>query len=324
VKVSDLGEFGLIERLTGMLPAGGSPDLIVGIGDDAAVWRVGDEYVIATTDAMVDGVHFLSERVGWTGIGWKAMAVNISDIAAMGGQPQIALVTLALPSETNFLRLQKLYEGMRDCALTSGTYIIGGDTVRAETLSISVTVLGRARRDDAGEPMLLRRDAARPGDAIAVTGELGDSAAGLRRLVEGCHGPDPFVFRHMHPPARLAEADTAVQLGVRCGIDVSDGLVQDVGHIGERSGVGATIRAADIPISDGLRAAYPDDALRLACTGGEDYELVLVGSPALIDALNIPLTVIGEIVDDPEHHVRLLDDAGNEITFERGGWDAFR
>jgi thiamine-monophosphate kinase len=114
----------------------------------------------------------------------------------------------------------------------------------------------------------------------------------------------------------------AVVEDVECAIDVSDGLLQDIGHVCESSGVGAILRAADVPISHALRSTFPDDALRLACTGGEDYELALIGDS--VPLLTLAPTIIGEIVDDPEHRVRLLDEGGNEITFERGGWDAFR
>jgi thiamine-monophosphate kinase len=328
VKLSDLGEFGLIERLTGILPAEGSPDLIVGIGDDAAVWRAGSEYLIATTDTMVEGVHFVAGQAPWADVGWKALAANISDIAAMGGTPLFALVTLALPPEMPVDDVEVLFAGLAECAREYGVTVAGGDIVRAPQASITVALVGKAERRDAG-PLLLRRDAAQPGHVIAVTGTLGDSAAGLRRLREGAPADEPLARHHLWPRPPLAAGRAAASSGVACGIDVSDGLLQDVGHVCEQSGVGAIIRAADIPLSEDLRAAYPDDALRLACTGGEDYELVLVADRDILDAL-LPmigltqLTVIGEIVEDDDHRVRLLDGDGKEITFEHGGWDAFR
>ena len=328
MKLSDLGEFGLIERLTGMLPAEGSPDLIVGIGDDAAVWRAGSEYLIATTDTMVEGVHFVAGQAPWADVGWKALAVNVSDIAAMGGTPLFALVTLALPPDMPVDVVEVLYAGLAECAREYGVTVAGGDVVRAPQTSITVALVGRTEHRDK-EPLLLRRDAARVGDLIAVTGTLGDSAAGLRRLREGAPADDPLARRHLWPRPHLAAGQMAAKIGVTCAIDVSDGLLQDIGHICQRSGVGAEIRAQDIPLSTELRAAYPDDALRLACTGGEDYELVLIADRDILNALRpalglVQLTVIGEIVDDPEHGVRLLDDAGHEVTFERPGWDAFR
>jgi len=224
--------------------------------------------------------------------------------------------------------MDQLYEGLRDSGRVCGVYIIGGDVVRASEISITVAVIGRAEQRD-GEPLLLRRDAARPGDLIAVTGTLGDSAGGLRRLQDGAGPDDALVQRHLRPRPRLAEAGVAVQVGVRCGIDVSDGLLQDIGHICERSKAGAVVHAADVPISDKLRAACPDEALQLACTGGEDYELVLVGSEAALNELmsELPdarITVIGEIVEDRAARVRLLDADGSEIRYERTGWDAFK
>jgi thiamine-monophosphate kinase len=326
--VSDLGEFGLIDRLTRVLgtPKGG--DLIVGIGDDAAVWRVGDEFVIATTDTMVEGVHFEIGRAPWADIGWKALATNVSDIGAMGGTPTFALVTLAVPPNTAADDVELIYAGLAECAREYGVTIVGGDTVRSPLMTITVALIGRAeRRDD--EPLLLRRDGARIGDIIAVTGTLGDSAAGLRRLTKDGPSEDPLVKRHLLPHPPLSAGRIAVVTGVTCGIDVSDGLLQDVSHICEQSHAGAVLRAKDIPLSSDLRAAYPDDSLQLACTGGEDYELVLVGDRDLLDAVAgsmglVQLTAIGEIVRDQSHSVKLLDDAGNEITFDRPGWDAFR
>ncbi len=319
--VSQLGEFGLIERLTRIVGAKGSPDLIVGPGDDAAVWRVGGEYLIATTDAMVEGVHFLPERARWEDVGWKALAANLSDIAAMGGTPLFALVTLALPPETSAETMDALYRGLGESAHEYEVIIAGGDVVRAPQVSVTVALMGRAAQHDS-EPHLLRRNTALPGDVIAVTGTLGDSAAGLRRLKAGTAANDPIVLRHTRPTPRIEAGRAAVEAGVRCGIDVSDGLLQDVGHVCEMSNAGAVLRAADVPLSHGLCAAFPDDALELACTGGEDYELLLIGPAAAVS--RVPdVTVIGEIVDGPPS-TTLLDENGSEIKFAITGWDAFR
>lgn len=319
--VSQLGEFGLIERLTSLVAAEGSPDLIVGPGDDAAVWRIGSEYLIATTDAMVEGVHFLPERTRWEDIGWKALAANVSDIAAMGGTPLFALVTLALPPETHAETTDALYRGLGELARAYGVIIAGGDVVRAPQVGITIALIGRATRSD-GEPLLLRRSAAQPGDIIAVTGTLGDSAAGLRRLQAGTPPDDPIVQRHTRPVPRIEAGSAAIEAGVRCGIDVSDGLLQDAGHVCEMSNAGAVLRAADVPLSNGLRSAFPDDALEMACTGGEDYELLLIGPAAAVS--RVPdVKVIGEIVEGPPR-ATLLDGNGKEIKFARTGWDAFR
>jgi thiamine-monophosphate kinase len=270
---------------------------------------------------MVEGVHFLPERIRWEDIGWKALAVNLSDIAAMGGTPLVALVTLALPPETHADTMDALYRGLGESAREHGAVVAGGDVVRAPQVSVTVALIGRAAQRD-GEPLLLRRSAARPGDIIAVTGTLGDSAAGLRRLQAGTPPDDPIVQRHTRPVPRIEAGRAAVEAGVRCGIDVSDGLLQDVGHVCEMSNAGAVLRAADVPLSDSLRAAFPDDALELACTGGEDYELLLIGpAPAVSRVPDV--TVIGEIVEGPPR-ATLLDSSGNEIKFARTGWDAFR
>jgi thiamine-monophosphate kinase len=322
VKASDLGEFALIERLAGTLGGSQDREVVVGIGDDAAVYHVGTEYIIATTDTLVEGVHFLPDTDAHA-LGWKAMAVNLSDIAAMGGWPAFALVTLALPGEVDVAAIEVLYEGIRDMATVAATPVIGGDTVRAGELSVTVTVIGQAVQDK-GQPLLLRRDAAKPGDAIAVTGTLGESAAGLRQLRDGVT-ESLFIDRHLRPQPRLAEAALAVSAGIRCGIDVSDGLLADVGHICERSGVGAGIKAEVVPMSAPLRRAY-GDALHLACTGGEDYELVLVGPRKKLEAIKdeAQLTIIGEIVDHRDPRPRLLAADGRVINFEKRGWDAFK
>ena len=327
MKVSEIGEFGLIERLAAKVaqPVGG--DVIVGIGDDAAVWRSGDRVVVATTDTLVEGVHFLPNLAPWRDVGWKALAVNVSDIAAMGGRPTFALVTLAVPASSRVSDLEELYEGLGQCAEAYGVSVVGGDIVSAPQLSITVALLGDAVMDR-GDPLLLRRDGAREGDAIAVTGKLGGSAGGLRALKAGTLVEDPRVRAHLHPQPSLEAAAAAVEAGLRCAIDVSDGLLQDVGHICKMSGVSAVVRADELPVDPDLRDAYPDDALHLAAAGGEDYELVLVGERDRIDRVAetvvSPLTVIGEIVARTEPLVSLVDERGEAMSMPDAGWDHLR
>ena len=330
MKVSELGEFGLIARLAEELSAqtAAAGNLFVGIGDDAAVWRGAEGAHIATTDTMVAGVHFPGEGLPWRDLGWKSLATNVSDIAAMGGTPQFALVTLALPPETPVEDVDGLYAGLRECSDEYGVAVVGGDVVRAPQAVISVAVLGHAELDSGGQPQLLRRDAARPGYVIAVTGSLGDSAAGLRRLKDGASTDDPLVRAHLRPQPPLAAGRQAAHLGVPCAIDVSDGLLQDLGHICEPCGLGAVVRAEALPLSQELRSAFPADALSLACTGGEDYQLVFIAPQETMRLLrasaNVRLTIIGEMDEHPEQRPRLMDESGKEMRLPGAGWDHLR
>ena len=325
--ISDLGEFGLIERLRAALPAPTSDRLIVGIGDDAAVWRNGGAYTIATTDTMVAGVHFLPDAVAWRDVGWKALAVNVSDVAAMGGTPAFALVTLCLPPDTPVDAVDALYAGLRECAEAYGVAIAGGDIVSAPVVAITVALNGDAAVDAGGAPLLLRRGAAQVGDVVAVTGVLGGSGGGLRALVERAtptRATRRLIERHMRPQPRIDAGRAAIAAGIACGIDISDGLAQDLGHICEASRAAAELRLDRIPLDPDLAATWPDDAVTMAATGGEDYELLLVGAEGAIAhasaALAAPLTVIGRIVEGAPH-VRVLDAGGAEVTLASSGWD---
>lgn len=328
MNVSDLGEFDLIERLRAALPAAVPDRLVVGIGDDAAVWRSGGGCTIATTDTMVAGVHFLPGAVEWRDVGWKALATNISDVAAMGGTPAFALVTLCLPLGTPVDAVDALYAGLRACADAYGVTIAGGDIVTAPAFSITIALTGDAKMSEQGEPMLLLRSAARDGDVIAVTGALGGSAGGLRALREGAQRTDAMrrlIERHMRPQPRVDAGRAALDEGIRCAIDISDGLVQDLGHICEASHVGAELRFADLPVDADLVATYPDGAALMAATGGEDYELLLVGAEASVArafaSLSAPLlTVIGRIVAG-DVRVRVLGADGHEVALTTNGWD---
>ena len=322
--VAEIGEFGLIERLASVVGAGAPADLIVGIGDDAAAWRVGDQVLLATTDTLVEGGHFLPEFSPWADVGWKVLAVNVSDIAAMGGEPLFALATLALPPETELAVADDIYTGLAECAREYGVTVAGGDIVRAPQISVTIALLGRAQLRE-GEPLLMRRDGAKAGDVIAVTGTLGDSAAGLWRMRKGATEDDPLVRAHLRPLPRLEEAQEAARAGVECAIDVSDGLMRDLGHICEMSGLGADIREELLPLSDDLRSAYPEDAVALACSGGEDYELIIAGDEETVERVSeetsAVLTVIGRMVESTEQQPRLLDRAGKELPIAVHGWD---
>jgi thiamine-monophosphate kinase len=336
--VSEVGEFGLISLLTrefGIVypPKRGSLQdaLRVGLGDDAVVTARRDGSVILTTDTLVAGVHFLPERCAWEDVGWKALAVNLSDVAAMGGTPHLALVTLCLPPDFEVDSALALYRGLHECATAFGVELGGGDIVSAPVFSITVALTGWALLPPLGEARVLTRDAARPGDVVAVSGALGDSAAGVRFLQRGgsieSEAEQALVRAQMRPQPRIALGREAVEAGLRCGIDVSDGLVQDLGHVATASGVGIRIEAARIPTSEALRRVFPAEAVGLAISGGEDYELLLIGSRAavegLIEASQTPLTEIGEVYASNSPRVAVVDEAGREIPLPRGGWDHF-
>ena len=327
MKVSELGEFGLIDMLAKIAPQGGPEHrMLVGIGDDAAAWRGDDSTVLATTDAMVEGVHFVAGTPWWE-LGWKALAVNLSDIAAMGGLPGYALVNLSLPGDTEVDDVTQLYRGMAELANQHEVAIIGGNITSAPVVMIAVTVIGRGLKEG-----LLLRSAAVPGDRIAVTGYLGSSAAGLRMLTGNLKlaTQTAALLRkvHLQPQPRILEGQVLVKRGVRTAIDISDGLVADLGHLCAASKVGATVRVNAVPIHPLVKEAFGKDALRLALTGGEDYELLFTASERIIDDVKAslgtgcPVTVIGEITGGTG--VVLLGEDGKPYHIDGHGWNHFQ
>jgi thiamine-monophosphate kinase len=285
----------------------------MGIGDDTAVLELTPgALLLATTDLVVEDVHFRRASASWPDIGWKALAVNLSDIAAMGGSPRWALVALALPGSVDAEYIDALYEGMRAVAAPHGVAIVGGDTSASRGgIVINVTVLG----EHPGTPRL--RSMARPGDAIAVTGSLGRSAAGLAALERGAgHGLDALTFEplaqaHRRPVPRVSEGRwLAAQPDVHALMDCSDGLATDLGHICRESAVRARIDLSRLPIARAVRDAARHlgaDAVAWATSGGEDYELLLTCEPAaaaaladgLLRATGTALTVIGHASAGP-------------------------
>ena len=325
MKLSTIGEFGLIERLSGLLRSRADGLLLHGIGDDAAAWRQSpDRLMTATTDSLVEGVHFDLNTTTWRDLGWKALAENLSDIAAMGCEPRYALVGLGLPRDTAVADVEELYAGMQECAEAFGCSVVGGDTVSAPAVFVHVTVLGESIPITGQDEPLLTRSAARPGDVLAVTGPLGGSAAGLALLqLEGTANPPAqpaeLLQAHRRPVPRVTAGLTLVRSGVRCGIDVSDGLLADVGHICDCSGVDAEIDLARVPIHPRALDHFGEAAVEMALGGGEDYELACAGPEALIADASArlqaqgepPLTVIGSITarigDAPEVRIRMAD-----------------
>ena len=326
----DLGEFGAIHRLSQRAlsgrPAVAASELLVDIGDDTSAWRAGGIVHLWTTDTMVEGVHFIPGRTAsWEDVGWKIMAVNLSDIASMGGDPTYALVTLGMPSDTCMDDLDEMYKGMTDLASGCGVSIIGGDMVGSDKAFVTIGLLGTCQRD----PMV--RSDAKPGDLIGVTGCLGASAGGLKLLLgEGSADREAYEFlstAHRRPTPRLDDGRTLSQHGVRAAMDISDGLMDDLGKLCQASGVAARIEGAEAPVSPHLKAAFPDDYISLALSGGEDCQLLFTASEETMATAISALpqaAVIGKIVQGSPGHVSAIGADGKEIEMASGGWDHYR
>jgi thiamine-monophosphate kinase len=323
VKVSELGEFRLIDLLAKMVGRG-DERLLIGIGDDAAAWRGDDSIQLATVDSFIEGVHFTPETTPWPDVGWKALAVNLSDIAAMGGIPRYALVSLSLPDNSQVEDVAALYNGMLKLAKQYGVTIVGGDISRAPLVAISITVLGSSPTKK-----ILTRSSAQVGDIVAVTGQLGAAAAGLELLKNKSH-PDPETESHLknaflHPTPRIAEGLLLVEQGVKTAIDISDGLVADLGQICKASQVGARIEVENVPVEPAVKSAFGKRALELALSGGEDYELLFTARSEIVErvrkAASVPVTAIGEITAGKG--LSLVDKEGNPFKLKKTGWEHF-
>jgi len=303
------GEFDLIGRISAQVRSS-IPDGVTGIGDDCAVIPQKDGLdTLVTTDLLVEDRHFLLDDIGPFDLGWKSAAVNISDIAAMGGRPESAFLSIALPGRIGSEWVERFIAGFMDLAGRYGVALLGGDTSASpDKLFINITVLGSCRHGAA-----LKRSGARPGDLVCVTGTLGDSAAGLKLILE--HSPDAVAYlreRHYRPEPRLREGIAlAATAGVHSMMDISDGIASDLPHILEASGVGAEIDLRRLPLSQELMdicAVRGWDAAELAVGGGEDYELLLTVAPEAFEAASAAvdggLTAIGRIVESGEPAIR--------------------
>jgi len=323
------GEGALIERIAqhaGRLPPPDAIRLLQGIGDDTAVLQAGDQTLLWTADMLVEGVHFRLDWIDPAALGWKSLAVNLSDIAAMGGAPVGALLSIALPAEYTGAWLDAFVDGFADCAQTYGVALIGGDTNRAERVVIDVSVLGVV----AGQPVL--RSGARAGDWLLVTGALGGSRAGLFALMAG-KASEVDLAPHFRPIPRLQVGMLARELGATAMMDLSDGLAADLPKLLRASGVGAVIDAAQVPVHPAAAhwaQAHGLDPIAFAIAGGEDYELLIAAPPLVALRLlervpaetGVPLTKIGEAIAQPEVWLQRAD--GGRESLAIAGWDHFR
>jgi thiamine-monophosphate kinase len=336
LKVADVGEFALIDRIASIIgPVGfGSSEVIDGIGDDAAVIRPADGLdTLLTTDTLVDGVHVNLETADSRDVGYKALAVNLSDIAAMGGRPDSALITLGLRSDVDLNAIDGVCNGLAEAASTFGVSLVGGDLVRSPVFFITIALTGNVKRGKAG-----RRGGAKPGDLVMVTGSLGGSAAALVLFRQGsCKGfgiSEKLYSRHMRPLPRLKEGAIAVREGAGAMQDISDGLLADVGHICRASKTGAKIDLAAIPVEEGITdelGVNEAQAREMAATGGEDYELIITAQPKTAARIKETIeketftrvTVIGKITKRTGK-VSVVDGTGKALSIEDGGYDHFR
>lgn len=326
MRLAEIGEFGLIDRIAART---GKPGHIrIGIGDDAAGIVPTPGYLtLVTTDMLLEGVHF---DLTWHEpllLGRKALAVNLSDLAAMGAEPRWFLLSLASPPELPVEFLDQLVTGMLERATEFGVALAGGDTCASQGgLTISITLGGEQLPE-----RTVRRHGARPGDLVVVTGELGEAALGLELLRRG-ERYEQAVSRHLDPTPRAREGVALAAAGLPTAmIDISDGLLADLGHILTESGVGAEIDQAQLPLSGGFAercAAAGCDPVRLALAGGEDYELLFTIAP---DRLALALetlreqgsqgTLIGRVTADRRLTVRRHD--GREHPVDRCGFNHF-
>jgi thiamine-monophosphate kinase len=342
--LSAVGEFRLIADLVREL-GDAAADVLIPEGDDAAVWEAGGT-ALATIDALMEGVHFRREWTSPEDLGFKAVSVNVSDIAAMGGEPSLSLVALGLPAGEDADWIGGLYRGMAAACSRYGLKIAGGDTFRSPTLAIALTVLGRPPAGGA-----VTRAGARAGDLLFVTGELGEAAAGYSylkaRQLEGRSkgktrksdrgsvesAMKGALDRFLRPEARLGEGRAAAAAGASAMIDISDGIAGDALHMASASGVGVVLSKGSLPLGEGSRTAEKllgESMERLVLCGGEDYEL-LISVPAeaggslasAVESTGTRVTHVGRVVAKSGGCV--LEDGETRVDLaDLGGFDHFK
>jgi len=329
MNLMQIGEFGLIQLIRKRFPVR-DKKLLVGIGDDAAVIKITPErFLIFTTDTLREGVHFDLSYYSYRQVGWKAMAANMSDVASMGGVPTFALISLGLPKKTQVEDVMKIYEGMTDLAKRFRCKLSGGDLFLSSEIVVSLALLGEVEPE-----FLVKRSGARPGDLICVTGDLGQSQAGLELLKAKKSSNYNRLKKHLKPVPRVNEARRLVRsVALTSMIDISDGLGSDLFHIAEESKVGVLIFEQRIPISTSLlkmASVLGKSPIDLAFSSGEEYELLFTikkGQDTSLQLLkrknpNLKITVIGEIKNKKEG-LKILNSKGKLKNLKRAGFTHF-
>ena len=337
MKIEELGELKLIEHLTAGLKKDYDSTVCLGVGDDAAAIRMGDgRYLLVTVDMLVEGRHFLFDKISPEQLGHKSLAASLSDIAAMGGMPRHAVVSVGWPPYADLKYTEKVYAGMKELAREFGVNIIGGDTVKAPQMLVDVTVLGEMEE----EPVA--RGGARPGDLIAITGRVGASAAGLE-LLTAPEIPSPadlepdisreLVQAHLQPSPRVREAVSLTKAAIPTSmIDISDGVGSEIKHICSSSEVGAMLYAGQLPVNEATREAarvLQKNVLDWALAGGEDYELIFTFPENKLDDARRTLTnsgsemqVVGKIL--PADSGMQIEVKGEIFALHTQGYDHFQ
>jgi thiamine-monophosphate kinase len=312
VSIAEAGEFGMIARIVARLEPG--PATLIGPGDDAAVIAAPDGRVVASTDVLVEGRHFRRDWCSATDVGHRAAAANLADIAAMGAAPTALLVALCMPVDLDPAWAEELADGLSAEAVRAGASVVGGDISASPTLTVAVTALG----DLQGRPAVTR-GGAQPGDVLAMAGRTGHAAAGYTVLSRGFRTPRLFVDAYRRPEVPYPAGVQAARLGATSMIDVSDGLLQDLGHVATASVVGVDVRSESFDIPSQMRdaaSALGVDPLHWVLTGGDDHALAAT-FPAVV-TLPEPWRAIGVVHD------------GTGVTVDRKpwpggtGWDHFR
>jgi thiamine-monophosphate kinase len=325
------GEDELVAAIRRILSGSGS-EVLVGPGDDAAVVRPGGADIVLTTDMLVEGVHFDRSLISARDLGYKAMVVNVSDVAAMGASPRHALVSLAIPGPTETAWTVELFGGMRTACDEYALSLVGGDLSSGREVVIAVTVTGEVPH---GRAVL--RSGAKPGERIVVTGWLGASAAGLALARERRHDAlvadwgHELLDAHFRPVARVGEGQALAQAGAGAMMDLSDGLALDLARLCAESGVGARVDLSAIPVAAAVRQFAVEvggaEPIDLAMSGGEDYELLATlerggverARRKLEERFGVPLTDIGEITEGSG--LVAVGTDGSERPLEPKGWD---
>ena len=314
------GEFGFIDMIRQHFDV---PVGMLGIGDDCAVIPAGESEFIYSTDMLMEGVHFLRDAASPEDIGWKSLAVNLSDIAAMGGTPTATFLSIALPKDVQGEWAERFIAGYAELSRQFNVPLLGGDTTSSlRDIAINVGVLGRAPLGKS-----VKRNGASVGHGIYVTGNLGDSAGGLQAILNNwdkTQEVESLIQSHIKPMPRIDEGQALMNTGlIRAMMDISDGIASDLRHILKASGVGAEVHLDRIPTSNNLKWVcdkYKKNAYALAVGGGEDYELLFTAPVGIEDLVDFPIYRIGEVV--PGNSLIWMEN-GNAVDFDVQGFNHF-